>query len=360
MICSQSVLEAKTKCLAAVREAKTTRDHSIHQAEAACSKAICKATALKVSQSITFHKEYNRFIWDLEEHTIKDESQSYHDLLSACQATLSHSPQPIRGAMATSYHLLLGQAPPSSQTFPPQKAHLVEEQPSMAALPAPTPKQSPRLKRHHPSPEQMGSTPAVGGPPNHKKQKTLPWFKSLKPSQAYAFLWDSDLVVEARLHFFSKHSYNFNQDGNCDLSEVFKKLAKKAGLLGTNIYEIEASWTGPEELKQANYTLQSLPKGLRFLRAVPTMESPKVMGLMGIHDPDALQHFAGFTYCQWCGKEGQNKGMVVNHLRTTYYKLGLVYDKCYGCPTITSNTLHCHSHHNCCQVITPSESVPSD
>ena len=33
-----------------------------------------------------------------------------------------------------------------------------------------------------------------------------------------------------------------------------------ASLLGTNIYEIEASWTGPEELKQANYTLQSLPK----------------------------------------------------------------------------------------------------
>ena len=115
-----------------------------------------------------------------------------------------------------------------------------------------------------------------------------PWFQSLKPSQADAFLRDSDLVVEARSCFFSKHSYNFNQDGNCDLSEVFKKLAEKAGLLGTDIYEIEASWTGPEELKQANYTLQSLPKGLRFLRAVPTMESPKVMGLMGTHDPDAL------------------------------------------------------------------------
>ena len=38
------------------------------------------------------------------------------------------------------------------------------------------------------------------------------------------------------------------------------------------------------------------------------MESPKVMGLMGIHDPDALQHFARFTYCPWCGKEGQNEG----------------------------------------------------
>ena len=132
------------------------------------------------------------------------------------------------------------------------------------------------------------------------------------------------MVVEDRLLFFSKHSCNFNQDGNCDLSKVFKKLAKKASLLGTGIYEIQASWTGPEELKQANYTLWSLAKGLKFLRVVPTMESPKVMWLMGIHDPDALQHFAGFTYCPWCGKEGQKEGTVVNYLRTTHYRLGLV------------------------------------
>ena len=94
--------------------------------------------------------------------------------------------------------------------------------------------------------------------------------------------------MEAKLLFFSKHSCNFSQNGNRDLSKVFKKLAKKAGLLGTGIYEIQACWTGPEELKQANYTLWPLPNGLKFLRAVPAMESPKVMGLMGIHDPDAL------------------------------------------------------------------------
>ena len=35
-------------------------------------------------------------------------------------------------------------------------------------------------------------------------------------------------------------------------------------LLGTSIHEIQASWTGPKELKQVNYALQSLPKGLKF------------------------------------------------------------------------------------------------
>ena len=91
--------------------------------------------------------------------------------------------------------------------------------------------------------------------------------------------------------------------------KIFKELAESASLLGEAIYEIQLSWTGPEELKQANYALQSLPKGLGFLRVVPTTESPKVMGLMGIHDPDALHcYYAGYTHCPWCGKEGQNEG----------------------------------------------------
>ena len=124
-----------------------------------------------------------------------------------------------------------------------------------------------------------------------------------------AFLWDSSIVKEARSHFFSNHSYDWVHDGTNDLSDVFKELAESAGLLGEAIYEIQLSWTGPEELKQANYALWSLPKGLRFLRAVPASESPKVMGLMDIHDSDALWHYAGYTYCPWCGKEGKMRGL---------------------------------------------------
>ena len=75
-----------------------------------------------------------------------------------------------------------------------------------------------------------------------------------------------------------------------DLSDIFKELADSAGLLGEAIYEIQLSWNGPEELKQANYALQSLPKGSRLLRVVPTSESPKVMGHMGMHNPDDLWH----------------------------------------------------------------------
>ena len=154
-------------------------------------------------------------------------------------------------------------------------------------------------------------------------------------------------MKEARLHFFSNHSCDWATNGTNDLSNVFRELAESTSLLGEAIYKIQLSWTGPEELKEANYALWSLPKRLRFLRAVPTMESPKVIGLMDIHDPNALQHYAGYTYCHWCGKEGQNEGTVVNHLRTTHYRLGLVCDRCFGFPTVMLDSLHWHGCQNC-------------
>ena len=84
---------------------------------------------------------------------------------------------------------------------------------------------------------------------------------------------------------------------------------------------------GLDELRQANYALRSLPKGMKFLHVVAPSESPKVMGLVGIHDPDTLHHFNSVTHYPCCGKEGQNKGTVVNHLQTVHYRLGLVCNK---------------------------------
>ena len=84
-------------------------------------------------------------------------------------------------------------------------------------------------------------------------------------------------------------------------------MATSAELSGTSIYKIQAVWTGLDGLRHAIYALRSLPKGLKFLHVVTPSESPKVMGLVGIHDPDALHHFNGMTHCPWCGKEGQNQ-----------------------------------------------------
>ena len=104
-------------------------------------------------------------------------------------------------------------------------------------------------------------------------------------------------------------------DGTQDLSEVFRHMAKSTKLLGSAIYEIQEVWKEPDELQQANYALRFLLKGLKFLQVVPPSDSPKVMGLVGIHDPDTLCCFNGLTYCPWCRKEGQNEGTVVTICR---------------------------------------------
>ena len=146
-------------------------------------------------------------------------------------------------------------------------------------------------------------------------------------------------------------------------------MAKSAKLLGTAIHKIQAICMGLDELREANYALRSLPNGLKFAQAlpkflcvVPPSESPKFMGLVGIHDPDALHHFNGLTHCPWCGKEGQNKGTVVNHLQMVHYRPGLVCDKCNNYPSTSSDTLCYHSWQNCQQPgeKNPNESVSSE
>ena len=100
-----------------------------------------------------------------------------------------------------------------------------------------------------------------------------------------------------------------------------------ADLLNSKIFEIQENWTGREDLWATNDTLKALPKD-QFFQTVLLMESPKVIGLEGIHHPDALCHLASVTFCLWCRKEGQNKGTIVYHLWTKHYRLGLVHKKC--------------------------------
>ena len=121
-------------------------------------------------------------------------------------------------------------------------------------------------------------------------------------------------------------------------------MAKTAELLGSTIYEIKEVWAGLEKLWQANYMLRTLLKGLKFLRVVPLLESPKAMGLTGMHDLDALHHFNGMTHCPWCRK----KGTVINHLQTVHYRLSLVCQECFSCPSTSSETI-CHHGQKGCQ-----------
>ena len=136
--------------------------------------------------------------------------------------------------------------------------------------------------------DETSCTTLQEGPSSTKRRETADWFTSLKPSHADAFSHDSDSVKEVRSHYFTTHPWDWVHGNMDNLSDIFKEFAKGADLLGKSIHELQPSWEGLEDLKPANYSLHSLPKGLKFLRAVPTLESPKIMGLKGIHDGSAL------------------------------------------------------------------------
>ena len=151
---------------------------------------------------------------------------------------------------------------------------------------------------------------------------------------------------EIREAYFRLHHPNFNQENTCDFSEVFWCMAKTADLFGSAIFKITEAWLG-DELQQANYSLMTLWKGLKFFRAVSQSESPKLIGLMGINNLDTLCHFNGVTHCPWCRKVGQNEGTIVNHLRMVLYKLGLVCNKCFSCPSISLKAICPHGQKSC-------------
>ena len=196
-------------------------------------------------------------------------------------------------------------------------------------------------------PSRTTSKTTPEGPSNSKWQEALPLYKALTQNHQEAFNQDSSLVKETREKYFKKHYPDFSDENTHDFTGIFRSMIESSGLLGSSIHEIKEVWTGQDILLQANYMLRTLPKGLTFLRVVSLSESPKAMGLMSIHNLDTLHHFNGLAHCPWCGKVGQNKGTITNHLRTTHYKLGLICKRCFGCPSTTLEAICCHGQKDC-------------
>ena len=180
--CFLVILEAKTTCLVVVKKTKTTRGHRVQEAKATCFNAISEVEAQRVLQAESLQREHGSIMWDLEEQVIEKESRSWADFLSTCQVILYNSPLELKSALATSYHILLGQTPPLPPLTPPQRTSPVEEQPTPAASPTLAPKHSPKPKRWHPSPDPMENMPmgrttsktTLGGPPAPRGKRFLP------------------------------------------------------------------------------------------------------------------------------------------------------------------------------------------
>ena len=104
------------------------------------------------------------------------------------------------------------------------------------------------------------------------------------------------------------------QKGSYDLMLVFWEMAASTGLLDSDVHKVQEEWSGQKDLWATHQAVKSSLKGIHFFQLVPQTKLPKIMGLKGIHSPEALKQWAGLSFCPWCEKEGQNKGMVVNNL----------------------------------------------
>ena len=71
--------------------------------------------------------------------------------------------------------------------------------------------------------------------------------------------------------------------------EVFKELVEMAGLLGTEVYPVHDQWVGRKECCSADHAVRGSAKDLYIFRTVAPLESSKIMGLWGIHSPEALK-----------------------------------------------------------------------
>ena len=346
--CAKAVMKAKYEYHMTIQEARAERCTELEESEAIYTEALNGNAAALSLQCATLCQEHTEHMWELEAHVLMMENKSHCDFLIAHQAVLHQAPQTLKDDLHSSCSLLLGLyllAPASQAGGQPLSVIPLKLEPEQSLPP----------KRQHSSTEAQGDMSIDDDFPitseeessKPKKGRTADWLICMESDHADTFSQDSNSIKEARAHYFITHSWDWDHGNTKDLSDIFKELAQEAGLLGEFIFEIQWSWKGPEHLQQANYIFQSQPKGLKFLRAVSTKESPKEMGLKGIHNPEALWHFSEYTYCLWCGKSGQNEGTIVNDLRTTHYKLGLICDQCFGCPTTTWDTLCRHGHINC-------------
>ena len=97
-----------------------------------------------------------------------------------------------------------------------------------------------------------------------------------------------EVVEEARGAYYKAHQPNFEQEGSYDLSSSFWQMATSTNLLGTKIHEVQENW-GAGRISELPTELPSPPQKTSIsLRVVMPTKLPKLMGLKGIHSPEAL------------------------------------------------------------------------
>ena len=99
------------------------------------------------------------------------------------------------------------------------------------------------------------------------------------------FRKDSDLIQATRHTYSKMHHPDYNHKGSQDLSHTFQEMATSAGLMDSEVHEVQEVWTGQKDLWAAHHEQKVSPKGIQFFWVVPPTKSPSIMGLRGSIPP---------------------------------------------------------------------------
>ena len=137
--------------------------------------------------------------------------------------------------------------------------------------------------------------------------------KVFKEAWGEGFSKDSEVVRVTQWAYCKAHKVIFKQERSYDLTSVFQQMVWDTNLLHSEIHKVQEVWTSQRGLKAAKHAVQTSPKDIHFFHVVSLNESSNIMGLKGVHSPEALHWQGGHSFCPWCKKKGQNEGTVMNH-----------------------------------------------
>ena len=112
--------------------------------------------------------------------------------------------------------------------------------------------------------------------------------KALKNPHHETFSKESAVVTVARWAYFKIHWANFEEEDSYDLSSTFWDMASSMNLLGTKIHELQKERSSWQELRATHKTAKASQRDIHFFRLIVPTESPRIMGLDGIHSPETL------------------------------------------------------------------------
>ena len=285
------IADAKATYRTIMRKAEAAHLVSTSEAEITQATGIRKVEATNATQASKLQQQHQEDMQNLEVEALKVEKDAHQSFLWAYGVAFQACPSEALAKLMYPLHLLTGSLalPGPLMVTLPLTTSLRNPFPPTHCPSRPTAAvPSPRAKWHQ-SPDWEAEADHPGEPAPQRWREEDPLLGHLMDSHHEVFHKDLELVQCIRQTYFRTHALTFHKEDTNELADVFKELAEMAGLLGTEVYLVHDQWAGKKELHSTYHGVRGSARDLHFFRTVSPLESPKIMGLQGIHSPEALK-----------------------------------------------------------------------